>query len=166
MLIKNVKLNEDLINNEQIINNIFSLNDLSEFEEADFKIITRLKYYTGFNIVIEISPQLRRLLLSRGYVFVGWKKCVVVDHLRVIRCFKCSNLGHIEKDCKSNIICPNCSGDHVLESCQSDEKKCVNCINFNKRFKHNLAVDHSAKDTCCTVYKNFLEKLKARINYD
>lgn len=166
IIIKNVKLNDDLNTEEEIIDNIVSLNDLGEFDATNINVIIKLKHYTNFNIVIEVPPLLRKLLLSRGYVFIGWKKCQISDHLRTVRCYKCCSFGHVEKDCKSKLICPICSGEHTLKNCQSEIKKCINCVNYNIRFKRTHDVNHSAKDSCCPVYQNYVSNLKLNINYE
>lgn len=166
LLVKNVKLNEDLNSDAEIITNILSQNDLGEFKSSDFKIITKLKYFNNYNIVIEVPSILRKLLITREYLWLGWKKCTVGDHLRILQCFKCSGFGHTEKQCKSEVSCVNCASDHTVKNCKAEESKCVNCVNYNKRHKFNLSVKHSAKDSCCPVYKNYVEKFKVRINYD
>lgn len=166
MLIKNVNLSEDLETDEQIINNIFGLNCLEDFNKTDIKIVTKLKHYANFNVVIETPPLLRKMLLSKGYLFIGWKKCELSDYVRIIRCFNCSNFGHTKKDCKSKMVCPICSEEHLLEDCKSEVQKCGNCISYNNRFKDNINVHHSAKDPLCPIYLNHRDNLRASINYD
>lgn len=167
LMIKNVILNEDIKSDEDIVHNIFSLNDLSQFETEDLKVVIKLKHFDKYNIVIQVSPALRKLLLAKGHLWIGWKKAMIEDYLRVMRCFKCSGFGHMIKDCKSNsTICPNCSENHLLKDCNSSEHKCIHCMNYNQRHKSNLAIDHTVKDICCPVFISYVENLKSRIDYE
>ncbi|CAH2018665.1 unnamed protein product [Acanthoscelides obtectus] len=54
------------------------------------------------HLVLEVSPAIRKLLLAKGFVYVGWKRCSVVDHLNIMHCRKCCSFGHLEKNCASN----------------------------------------------------------------
>nr|CAH7738523.1 unnamed protein product [Callosobruchus chinensis] len=120
---------------EVFVNNIVLLNDsVSELKsEGDIKFITKLNRLHGIDVVIEVAPYLHKWITQRGFLYVGWKKCYITDHIRVKRCFKCCGLGHLDKDCRAQVCCPKCSGDHKLKECKSDCIKCANCINYNNR---------------------------------
>lgn len=166
IIIKNVR-SEGLATDEDLIENILFLNELDNYEHSCCKIITKLKYFNNCNIVLEVDPSLRKLILSKGYLFIGWQKCMVDDHIRILRCFKCSGYGHLENKCLSKTpFCPNCSGEHILKNCDSEMKKCANCTTHNNRFKRNLDVNHSAKDSCCQIFQNYFENLKGKIRYE
>lgn len=163
MLIKNVRL-ENLDTPEEIINNIINLNDLED-NRSEIKFITKLKHFENTNIVIEVSPSIRKLLLAKGSLYIGWKKCLVSDHLRVIRCVKCCAFGHLGEACNSELVCPKCTNSHKFKDCKSEVSQCINCTNHNKAFKRNLSTDHSSHYTDCPIFLNYISNLKARINY-
>nr|CAH7729915.1 unnamed protein product [Callosobruchus chinensis] len=152
---------------EVFVNNIVLLNDLvSELKsEGDIKFITKLNRLHGIDVVIEVAPYLHKWIMQRGFLYVGWKKCYITEHVRVKRCFKCCGLGHLDKDCRAQVCCPKCSGDHRLKECKSDCVKCSNCINYNKSYTKNVPTDHKATSFDCPLYKNYLDNLKQNINY-
>lgn len=164
LLISNVHL-DGLDTTQDIINNITSLNGLDENCRSDIKFVTKLKHHNNIDLVIEVTPELRKLFLQKGYLFIGWKKSYVKDHLRIVKCFKCCGYGHVEKDCTSELLCPKCSASHNRKDCKTSIFKCPNCINHNKNFRKNLSVDHEATSVNCPIYKSYVERLKQKINY-
>ncbi|CAH1999855.1 unnamed protein product [Acanthoscelides obtectus] len=71
LLIKNVNL-DSLDSPESIINNIVALNNIDDTHQSDIKFVT--KHYESTNIVIEVSSDLRNILLEKSFLFIGWKK--------------------------------------------------------------------------------------------
>lgn len=165
--LKNVDL-RDVESDDKLLKDIFSLNDLNEnFILDDMKIITKLKYSnsTGANIILETTPALRKFLLSRGFLYVNWKKCFLQDHLRILKCKVCLSFGHTEKKCNSTQKCLLCSGEHDFKSCDSEVRKCINCVSHNTRSRIKNDVNHSAGDRTCPVYISCLNRLQSKINY-
>nr|CAI5833070.1 unnamed protein product [Callosobruchus analis] len=148
LLIKNVKLN-NLNTPEQVIESIATLNKIDE--TSHIKYVTKLKHFESTNLLIEVSPDLRKLILNKGYLYVGWKRCEVSDHIHILRCSKCCAYGHTAKN--------------KLAVCKSISEECVNCINFNKSGKRNVATNHASNSKECTVFKNYIETLNSRIDY-
>lgn len=58
------------------------------------------------------------------------------------RCYQCQKFGHTKKVCKSDIVCPKCSGKHEYQNCTETKTTCANC-------KQN----HSAGYKGCSAYK-------------
>lgn len=165
LLIKNVNL-DGLESPDDILDNIVSLNSFLNTKKPYIKFVTELKYRNSTNIVIEVTPALRKVLLQEGSLFIGWKKSSVQDHLRVLKCFKCCSYGHTEKVCKSDLICPKCTRNHKLKECDSEVPQCINCLNYNKSNKKKLPTDHSSYFNGCPLYQSYIENLKSRINYE
>jgi hypothetical protein len=67
--------------------------------------------------VLEVSPSVRLLMLSRKRIFLGWRCCRVSDHLRITLCFKCLAYGNMAKDCKGTDNCSHCAGKHLKQQC-------------------------------------------------
>ncbi|XP_070526504.1 uncharacterized protein [Cardiocondyla obscurior] len=111
------------------------------------------------NMIIEVTPEIRRRLLARGRIYMGWSSCRIMDHIRVTQCYKCLAIGHIAKVCRAEKdICGHCAGDHESRACNKKETlKCHNCT------KAKLTeLDHSAFDTNkCAILKR---KINERVN--
>lgn len=157
---------KDCVENEELLSMIIKSNNLNASSD-EIKKVTSLKFKTTFNIVLEVSPVLFSFIIKRGFLYVGWKKCKVEEHLNLPQCFNCRKFGHYKKDCRNDVvICPKCSGAHEQKDCVSDSLSCVNCKDFNAKFKTNLPTDHSASNPGCEFYKHKLDQLKSKINYD
>lgn len=163
LLVKNVNL-EGLDTCEAILHNIVSLNNLKE-SSSQIKIVTKLKYFQDINLVIEVSPDVRTIILQKGYLFIGWKKSSVSDHIRIIRCSKCCGYGHTGTECKSEVTCFKCGGKHKAASCTSSILRCINCSNNNQHWKRKVQTDHASNDKQCPTFKNYINNLNSKINY-
>lgn len=133
-------------------------------ETSEIKVILKQQRSTHVNIIIEVTPAIRRTILAQGRLYVGWESCAVTDNFAIVRCFHCSRYDHVSKDCKEEVTCPTCAGAH--DDCNSDSAKCVNCIIHNERSKYKVPINHSVKDPNCFVYKQKLNNLISRINYE
>lgn len=162
--IKNVE--EDTLDDKNsFLNDLIIRNNLP-CQPSDIKIVFMQIRKQPANVIIEVSPSIRKLILNCGYLFVGWKKCGVEDHYSVTRCYKCSKYNHLKEQCDSELACPVCAGHHELKNCQADFKKCINCLDYNNRNKTNIPVDHMAKDTSCHVYKLMLDRIISKTNFN
>nr|CAI5857697.1 unnamed protein product [Callosobruchus analis] len=140
-------------------------------EDCDLKVISVAKLKYSWNVIIEVDPDVRKHIISRGYLFTTWKKCIVSDHFSVVRCFNCSRFGHLKKDCKNKAICSLCLNEHAEISCNSNIKKFVNCYSCNNYIKNRtrnfkpFPVDHAASDRICPCFLKRVTELKSRIDY-
>lgn len=114
--------------------------------------------------VIEVPSEIRRRMLERGRIYVGWTSCRVADHLRLTQCFRCLSLGHIAKDCKlGKDVCGHCADSHETRQCPNRERspKCHNCT-----VAGSPSTDHSALDTAtCPFLRRKLTEKSKFINY-
>lgn len=163
MLIKNV--NKNITHNDSIVQEICG--NFENLEQDDIKIVTKIVRKYTQNIVIEVSPTTRKLIMSKGYIFVGWEKYYVDDYVRVLRCYRCQRYGHTRNDCQTSIpiCCPLCTENHEQKECVAVIKKCNNCVLYNSKSKSELPTDHACYDSHCPVYKYQLGLLKSKINY-
>lgn len=152
--------------NERLKEELIERNNLNHFSQ-DVKIVTKLKSKFCLNLVIEVSGAARRKLLDAGIVFMGWRACKCEDHILIPRCFKCSRLGHISKNCtKTAFCCPKCAGNHELKDCSSESIKCINCWEHNVEKKSSFSFDHRCSNVDkCSVYKKLLSLKKSKIDY-
>nr|CAH7764029.1 unnamed protein product [Callosobruchus chinensis] len=105
-----VKLNNH--SPEEVVESIITLN---KFDETSYlKCVTKLKHFQSTNLIIEVSPDLRKIILKRGYIYIGYKKYEVFDHIHIQRCSKCCGYGHTVKNCNLELVCGKCAQHHKL----------------------------------------------------
>ena len=93
---------------------------------------------------------------NKNKVFVGHQNCKVYDYIKP--CLSCCRFGH-GKNCRNDPSCLKCSGQHLYKDCDSDIKKCSNCIYSNNTYKTKYNVDHIPSDTSCEILKNKIKKV-------
>nr|CAI5829458.1 unnamed protein product [Callosobruchus analis] len=160
---KSVESKEEFLN--MLVQNNQYLSD------KDIKVVSMIKLKFSLNVILEVEPEVRKHILSTGYILTSWQKCYVRDYVVVVRCFNCCRFGHFKKDCKSKTVCSICSGDHDFRQCQSRRNLCINCSASNnymkKTFKKFTLLDtnHAAFDLKCPSFLKRCELLKSRIDY-
>nr|CAI5866751.1 unnamed protein product [Callosobruchus analis] len=161
LLIKNATLDEELKDTDKIASDILRRNKLEGADDKSLKVVTILKFKNSKNahVVLEVSPQIRKNLLGRGFLYLGWKGCAVEEHLNIMQCNKCCLFGHLEKNCRSDkTVSLKCAGNHTMKSCSSDILKCINCTSDNSKFNTKLNNDYSASDRACPLYEDHIYK--------
>ena len=119
------------------------------------------------NLIAEVSTETWRVIVERK-IKMGWQLCYVNDYIKVNRCFKCSKFNHKAADCKGELTCPLCTGDHKLNECKADGKdfKCINCMNFNKHNRNeNVCENHSSTDKNCPSLQMRIRKYRQNTDY-
>lgn len=155
----------DAVNEELFISDLIANNDLPSDE---VRLVTNFNVRNKRNVVIEVSSTVFRYIMKTGYLYAGWRKCYVNEHIRVARCLKCCKYGHFQKYCKESITCFKCAEGHESNNCKNEVLRCINCILYNRTHKtHNqLPTDHAVNDKNCQSYQYQLQLLKNKINYD
>lgn len=119
---------------------------------------------------LEVSPELRKIVMKTKRIFIDWNSCRVEDSLPIIRCFKCNGFGHKSDVCSlADSRCGHCGGPHVTKVCNETRNKffCTNCDKHNKiqNQKQILNTKHSAYDGSCKYFIRIQETIKFKINY-
>jgi uncharacterized coiled-coil protein SlyX len=158
-----------------------SVKDLLSFETESLRhvITTRPKRNGDVSIVLESTPNLRKVMISHQKVRLGMCVYEISDHFRVIQCNKCMKFGHLAKFCRQeHSTCGICNQRHPTRECDHSEarrsdklaymnnphKSCSNCSN-QTRYKQN-APTHGALDlNMCPVYKNQLTRVQERTDF-
>ncbi|XP_076549241.1 uncharacterized protein LOC143306887 [Osmia lignaria lignaria] len=115
------------------------------------------------NLIIEVSPEIRKKLLSHGRVYLGYDSCRIEDYISVLQCYKCLKFNHTAKNCTTDSpTCGHCADKHDTRKCENKTKpKCVNCDKLGYD-----DVIHSALDfRKCPVILKRMEELTRSIDY-
>lgn len=156
---------------ETFVNNVIEHNKLDTNNDKVFvkKVISfpDARFPRQVKVVLEVDAESRRRLIGAGILNLKWHTGRVRDHVFVRRCYKCGGYGHTQKDCKNEVSCPDCAGDHDLNDCRARETdmKCNNCMSANKKLGLNLNIHHSSRDHNCKSYQRQIDNLESRINY-
>lgn len=127
----------------------------------------KIKFKTGsrnrptVHYVAEVSPTIRKTILTKGRLFVEFSSHTAKDYLVVPRCLKCFDIGHVAKHCrKESSSCGHCGEiDHVKTDCQKikQPKICIPCALRKRKC--------SGDNKTCLTYKMMLERTVSRIYY-
>jgi hypothetical protein len=120
----------------------------------------RQNRYSTETWVLEVSPQLRKIIINSRSIKIGWHSCRVEDYILITRCHNCNNFGHFKKDCKAAQACGHCGQSHDSRVCQAPKNAlfCVNCdrVNKNKRSNRKLNINHSVFSEECNCLKRIV----------
>jgi hypothetical protein len=103
-------------------NNLHHLND-----SVLQKKFTKRSFEDARHVVIEVSPGLRRELLTIHKLKLQWSMCEVVDFITITRCHKCLGFGHTTRFCQNQAKCSFCARDHHRNECEN--KHVIRCSN-------------------------------------
>jgi hypothetical protein len=177
--------NNSLENNEQNIqeikDSIISQNEIIEKylnnnneKDLNCKYLIKSKNPKLEHLIIEVSPELRKILLGLNKLNIGWSRHSVKDFISITRCFKCLGFGHTKSNCSAEQHnCSNCGvSGHSYTQCTSDtnHKTCVNCKKFNNSLKdqniNKFDVKHDALYSSCPSLLRMKSLITSKINYD
>lgn len=149
--IKIVDVEDEIINiekNSEVISMICKQNDMNESDANKIEIKKKFKGKSKYGMmIVEVDPKIHRMLLNKERINIGWSKCRVFDCISVLRCYKCCGYHHFAKDCQNETKCRKCAENHLEKDCNSQVKKCVNCVKLIEEFKlKDIKVDHCAND--------------------
>jgi hypothetical protein len=163
---------------ENILEKNYEIKDYFENQNKDINEELKIKFkFRKSNsnskdmYCLEVSPELRKLMLRIGRIFIGWETCKIEDSLPIIRCFKCHGFGHKSMECQTAVEkCGHCGGDHQSKDCSTERSnyKCINCSkrNLKPHHKSKCDINHSAYDKNCPSLKRIQEIVKSRISYE
>jgi hypothetical protein len=135
-----------------------------EPNKSEMSILYKTKVLNKrFNMIIEVNEYVYNKLSNADQeIFVGWYRCKLYDDFGVIRCFKCNRYGHLVKNCNYNQTCGICSGNHSYKQCESNIKKCINCVSANEKLNLDLTTDHEVWNIGCASLNRITEIQKKK----
>lgn len=156
------------LKDEEIVDSVYIQNFDTNMSKDEFISQFVPKFKTGpkgketVHQVVEVSPVLRKLLLNRVRVYLGYTSVAVKDFLTIPRCLKCQDLGHVSKYCpQEKIVCGHCGEqDHKKKDCgkQSQPAVCIPCSNRKKK-----CAAKESKD--CQTYQMLRTRLIQKTDY-
>lgn len=101
-------------------------------EDCSVKVVRRTNGRTPdiCNVVLEVSPDLYRLLVDRK-LRIGYQVVWALDQSPIVQCYRCMGYGHFVKECRSpDPGCGHCAGNHDSRQCprKPDTPSCINCL--------------------------------------
>lgn len=149
---------------EEELTSMIHEQNFEEMDKNEFAEQLKIRFKTGprgkptVHIVAEVQPQMRKMILNRGKLFIGFRSINIRDYVVVPRCARCQDLGHVGKHCSQDkTACRSC-GDETHGNTPCKEKvSCIPCTRRGKKCSTN------SKD--CQTYKFLMERLISRTDY-
>jgi hypothetical protein len=130
--------------------------------------------YSSETWVLQVSPDMRKIISNMRSIRIGWQSCRVSDYMSITRCHNCNGFGHYQKiqgkpNCRSAQACGHCTQQHNTRDCKTPKTslKCINCekYNQNSNTKRKLNTNHSSFSNDCPSYKKVVQTIQSKIDY-
>ena len=139
----------------QFVKHFSAANNINEHLEIHDRKSTRSNAGV-FQVFVPVTESLRKGLKSyNDKVMIGLTNCKIYDRFHVKRCNNCQGMGHYYKDCPTpnEHFCAKCGEAHATNSCNAQERKCINCIKAGLGNTNHAAYDHKCPSLCSQVDK-------------
>ncbi|XP_029672801.1 uncharacterized protein LOC115241271 [Formica exsecta] len=172
--IVNIGEEEMKLNDDNLIVTIKKQNKIdAKNEEIHMRIVKKIvKSQSGRrgkeegSVIIEADEKTHEIMLSMGKLNVGWRKCLVFNHINIKRCFKCWGYYHIAKNCTRNETCHKCAKNHRAVECTATNKRCINCMFKIQTYNLRISDEHDALDPECPTFKRAIQEEKRRAGWE
>lgn len=120
------------------------------------RVIRKINTKMGkINWLLDVDKRTSDLLLSRKRLCIDFERYRVVQHVTIVRCFKCQTFGHMSGQCPGTLTCAKCSGEHSTKDCKSPLTQCSNCY-----FKDaNADCAHRADSSECPEFRSYRDSV-------
>jgi hypothetical protein len=158
------------VDDEEIKDTIIHQNNLSHLVDPTLNVkFTKRSFNEARHVVIEVSPKLRRELISLEKIKIRWSMCRAEDFVAVTRCFRCLGFGHTSKFCQSQQKCSYCAEDHHWKECgQQHQTQCSNCLKANSYIQEEgkkYNTNHSVFSKDCPKLKRIEALVISKTEY-
>lgn len=155
-------------NTEDLVQKIVKQNKLEEHANFVIDLKKKMKPFNyRFNAILEVDGKTFKSILETGKIKIGWSICSVSEYIKVTRCYKCSQYGHIAKYCNNKLTCPKCAEEHESKECKEENsEKCINCIIAKNKYNIDTEINHTAFSQECPCYKRMRAIQARKTDYD
>lgn len=123
--------------------------------DRDVEVIRRFNTrQEKFNWLIDVDVESAGYLLDRRRICINLERYRIVEHIQILRCYRCQKFGHPIAKCPGVQKCPKCAGEHSLKDCSSDNEMCANCIEDEEQ-----DATHRADSSSCPCFKTYRDGL-------
>lgn len=163
---------QDVIRIDRMNNNKFKFIMLGIPEQwDDMEILRELEILLGYepqiirtfigrsgtrNVVFGTNEQTAKRLFLRPYIIIDFIKYRIAPYVKILRCFKCLEVGHTIEHCHKNRKCYSCLGSCPEGSKCSKEKKCMNCGKEHFTGSYSCSTNKEIKKKIIKSIKNRL----------
>lgn len=120
--------------------------------------------------VLELPREQGEALLTRGSLFLGFRRINLRKFFTIRRCHRCQRIGvHTAANCPNQAYCEQCAGNHSIQQCPKKRTCCVNCkkansedLARNPKLKSLRNTSHPASDPSCPAYRQAVRELSSR----
>jgi len=163
-----------LLNGAPIIKNKLECKELIENSNPDMEklviagetleVVTIIEKGKSCSVVLEMSPKIRAEILKRGGLNFGFLRLQCEDYINLIRCTNCCLFGHKKSECKGDLTCSWCMGNHDYNECTKSFSSNPSCRSCNKR-QLNCEPHPSYDYKNCPTAREITQQLKKNIDY-
>lgn len=158
---------EDELNKEWVKARIREQNNfIEDTDRLQINYIKLNRRTENYTIYGSCSAGLFHKFMAAEKIYIGWNRYPIYEDISIPRCFKCQGFYHKNSECPNKTACEYCSEEHPAKECPRNQKKCINCLNANIRFKREHNVNHTASDKDCPSFSYQIKILKGRIDYN
>lgn len=122
------------------------------------------------NIIIETTGDMRKLLLYKGKINIGFQRVFVEDCNPLMQCYHCLGFGHTAIRCFNQTNkprCVHCAGEHKSSDCtKKEEHQCFNCLQKKTQNKETGKTNHRANSHECPIVIKMKIMAQQHINYN
>ncbi|XP_037942901.1 uncharacterized protein LOC119675767 [Teleopsis dalmanni] len=156
------------LENEDLVLAIKNQNNIIVQHIKVLKVYESYKNKKTFNAIVEIDGKAFKQFMKERRINIRWDRCIVYEHLNVMRCYKCWGFNHKASVCKEiDNVCAKCSETgHTHKECKNVFIKCVNCVKAKKTLNlRELSTDHDCRDVMCKTLQRRVKLEAENTNY-
>lgn len=83
------------------MNCLESQNELPYESEIKVEFSMKTNKGGGSNVIFSMKPEAFKLLVKRDRVNINWERFNILEFIKPLQCYNCSQYGHMAKYCKS-----------------------------------------------------------------
>lgn len=143
---------DENVNNDDLVDEIKrknpAINDIIKSDDDAKIIFTKNAGESMKTVIMSVTPQIRDIIMKNGFLYIGLRRCRTYDRYWVTRCAHCLGFNHKTSECRNNVKCGHCAGDHSTSDCTNKRNtKCVHCAAAGRS-----NTNHPAFSTSCPYF--------------